>query len=159
MRPTDIDAVLAVQRAAYGDDYQEAAEVLLDKWRIGAAWCHVVERASGCLGYVLAHPWRHDRVPPLHQGLEQASAPDCLFLHDLAIAPSGRGLGLGAELLGAVRSAAPAAFTRITLVSLGEAIEFWQCHGFEPIVMPGDAVDLSSYGAGACLMRRDFVRA
>jgi predicted N-acetyltransferase YhbS len=159
MRSADIDAVLAVQRAAYGDDYQEAAEVLLDKWRAGSAWCHVAELAGQCVGYVLSHPWRHDRVPPLHRRLELPAQPDCLFLHDLAVAPSGRGHGLGAALLRAVHAAAAPSFTQIKLVSLGDATGFWLRNGFKPVMNPCEAAELSSYGEGACHMSQGLVMA
>jgi len=155
MRLGDIDAVLAVQRAAYGDAYQEAADVILDKWRVGGRWCQVAEIDRVCVGYVLAHPWVCDRVPPLHERLVPPACPDGLFLHDLAIASAGRGRGLGAALFDAVRRAGQPAFRRITLVSLKGAVEFWQRHGFRPITAGTDGADVTSYGAGACHMAYD----
>lgn len=159
MRPGDIDAVLAVQRAAYGDAYQEAADVLLDKWRLGERWCQVAEIDQVCVGYVLAHPWGRDRVPPLHERLVPPARPDGLFLHDLAIAPTGRGRGLAAALFDAVRRAGQPAFRRITLVSLAGAVQFWQGHGFRPVAAGANDTDVSSYGPGACHMACDLFTA
>jgi GNAT superfamily N-acetyltransferase len=133
--------------------------VLLDKWRVGERWCQVAEIDQVCVGYVLAHPWVRDRVPPLHERLVPPARPDCLFLHDLAIASAGRGRGLAAALFDAVRRAGEPAFRQITLVSLSEAAEFWQRRGFRPLTAGTNGADVSSYGAGACHMACDLLTA
>lgn len=71
--PADLPAVLAVQRAAYGDAYQESAVVLGAKLARAPGGCWLAEGRDGVLGYVFAHPWAAE-PPPLHVALADARA-------------------------------------------------------------------------------------
>ncbi|WP_248281098.1 GNAT family N-acetyltransferase [Azoarcus sp. TTM-91] len=150
MRSGDLPAVLQVQRAAYGDGYQESAEVLGAKLALAPAFCWVVEHGGAVGAYVFAHPWRRQAPPPLHSRLAHLPpAADCLFVHDVAVLPALRGAGAAGALFRQV--AAEAALRRmscLTLVALADAIAYWQRHGFsaQSTGLP------EGYGTGAAFM-------
>ena len=151
MRAADLDAVLRIQREAYGDAYQESAEVLGRKLDISPGACWLAERGGEALGYVFAHPWRAG-APPLHERIDSLPArADHGFLHDLAVSPRARGLGVGRSLFGKVTNwSAQAGHRALTLVALADAVGYWHGLGFAavPQVLP------DAYGAGAQFMRR-----
>lgn len=157
MGPEDLDAVMAVQRAAYAPPYHESGEVLAAKQVLGGALCQVAEDAGSCVGYVLAHPWSLAQLPPLHRVCAAPPAPDGVFLHDLALAPAARGTGLGQRLLAAVEAAVAGRFERIGLISLPAALGFWHRHGFvaEPAADPAAC----GYGIGARYLTRTVLSA
>ncbi len=156
MLADDLPAVLTVQRLAYGDAYQEAAEVLDAKRQRSPAACWVACDAEGVAGYVFAHDWPGDAPPPLHAALPPVGASSCGFLHDLAVAPRAHGCGLGAALFLAVQQWSVAAgHEALNLVSLDSAVAYWRRAGFAPIT-PADASVLVAYGDGACFMRRSL---
>lgn len=154
MLETDLPAVLAVQRLAYGDGYQESAAVLGAKLRLAPAACWVADDGEGALGYVFSHPWGA-MPPPLHTALSDVPADACaMFLHDLAVVPAGRGGGIAARLFDRVRARAVASgLERISLVALGDARAFWARRGFVSARgRAGDARLPAGYGAGAEFM-------
>ncbi|MBV2263655.1 MAG: GNAT family N-acetyltransferase [Thauera sp.] len=148
MRAADLPDVLAIQRAAYGDGYQETAAVLARKLALAPQACWLAQADGAAVGYVFAHPWDDAGAPPLHAAL--ATLPACAahgFVHDLAVAPAARGLGVAAALFGRVRDwSAGAGHRGIRLVALADAVPFWARQGFAALP-PG-------YGAGARLMER-----
>ncbi|WP_260851624.1 GNAT family N-acetyltransferase [Denitromonas ohlonensis] len=153
MTADDLSAVLVVQRLAYGDAYQEAAEVLDAKRQRSPAACWVACDAAGMAGYVFAHDWPGDAPPPLHTALPAAAVSTCGFLHDLAVVPRAHGGGVGAALFAAVQQWSLAAgHEALNLVSLASAAEYWQRFGFVPIVSSERSV-MAAYGDGACFMR------
>ncbi len=154
MKASDLPAVMRIQRAAYGDAYQESAAVLGRKLELAPDGCWLAERGGEPAAYVFAHPWRADAPPPLHAPL--AALPDqadCVFMHDLAVAPSARGGGVAAGLLRGVAGWASRQGARsLNLVALADAAAFWARHGFTPV--PGGEDLAAGYGAGALFMRR-----
>ena len=157
MQPGDLPAVMAIQREAYGDAYQESMQVLGDKLALAPQGCWLAECNGVAVAYVLSHPWHSVAPPPLHAPLHEVpSVPQCLFLHDLAVVPAARSGGVAARLLERVTDwAVTQRVSRIALVALASAAGFWGRQGFVPVthssVMPDS---LSGYGAGALLMQR-----
>lgn len=150
MRVDDLGAVLRIQREAYGDAYQESAEVLGRKLGLAPGACWLAESGGEALGYVFAHPWAAD-APPLHERIEDLPAQaDHGFLHDLAVSPRARGLGVGRGLFGKVRCwSEQAGLGALTLVALADAAAYWRGLGFTavPLALP------TGYGVGAQFMR------
>ena len=148
----DLPDVLAIQRAAYGDGYQESAAVLARKLALAPQACWLAQADGAAVGYVFAHPWDDVGAPSLHAPL--AILPACAahgFVHDLAVAPAARGLGVAAALFGRVRDwSAGAGHRGMRLVALADAVPFWVRQGFAalPAALP------PGYGAGARLMER-----
>ena len=152
LRAADLPVVLAIQRAAYGDGYQESAAVLGRKLALAPQACWMAHRGDDALGYVFAHPWDAAGAPPLHVALAALPAgADRGFVHDLAVSPAARGLGVAAALFGRVRDWSRAAgHVGMRLVALGDAVPFWTRLGFS--ALPSDLP--AAYGDGACLMER-----
>src|SRR5690606_37320286 len=99
------------------------------------ASCWGAEAGGVLLGYAFAHPWRRASPPPLHAALESLpAAADAMFVHDVAIAACARGHGLAARLLARIEAAARAGgYPALSLVALGDALTYWQRHGFVPV--------------------------
>jgi GNAT superfamily N-acetyltransferase len=150
MRMDDLDAVLRIQREAYGDDYQESAQVLGRKLRLAPDACWFAERDGVGLGYVFAHPWSAD-APRLHAPIVTLPpVADHGFLHDLAVSPRARGERLGGRLFAQVLDWSRAAGHRgLQLVALADAVGFWRRLGFVPCAQALP----EGYGKGAVLMR------
>lgn len=146
----DLDAVLAVQRAAYGDAYQESASVLARKLALAPGACWIAELDGRGVGYVFAHPWAGMEPPALHAELPCLPEGERLaFLHDLAVSPEARGAGVAAVLLDRVRDwCTRSGLRRMVLVALEDAVAFWLRHDFVLIDQPVPP----SYGDGARLM-------
>ena len=149
LRAADLPAVLAIQHAAYGAGYQESAAVLGRKLEFAPRACWLAHMDEVAVGYVFAHPWSDAGAPPLHAPLVLPAAADRGFVHDLAVLPAARGLGVAATLFTCVRAWSSAAGHRgMRLVALADAVPFWKRQGFQalPATLP------AGYGDGACLM-------
>ena len=159
-----IEAVLAVQAHAYGPDLLESAEVLASKMAAGRAFClgagHDAAYGakngseSALRGYAIALPWHSACAPQWNHAAAPADVPDCVYLHDLAIAPECRGQGLAVSLLrGVLQSARALGLRRAVLVAVQGADVYWQRHGFAQAVPPQS---LRSFGEGAVWMTRSL---
>ena len=109
-------------------------------------------------GYAIALPWHSSRAPQWNHatastgGPAAASAPDCVYLHDFAIAPAHRGQRLAALLLRQVlQNARAAGLRQAVLVAVQGADAWWLRHGFTPAAPPQP---LASFGAAAVWMTR-----
>lgn len=145
MTPADLPAVLAVQRACYLPAMNEPAAVLRERLVQAPdfAWIAAVDREIQA--YLVGYPSRLGKITPLGGRFEPSARPDCLYLHDLAVAPSAGGRGLGSQLLRhalAQRPGWPAA-----LVCVQQALPFWQRAGFaeRPLADPAQAARLAGY--------------
>lgn len=159
MRVGDLPGVLAVQRQAYGDAFQEECAVFEAKLRLApdAAW--LAEQDGAAVAYLFAHPWSGCLPPALNVPLAMLPGEaDCAYLHDLAVAPQARGSGVASKLIESFsRWAGATGFERSMLVAVGDAQEFWARLGFEPLEA-GEALRgrLAAYGARAACMQRDL---
>jgi len=158
----DLAAILAVQAQCYGHALIESAEALASRLALSPSTCHVACDAHGRLvAYLFTHPWPADSLPALDGTLQPPPASDLLwFVHDMAIAPAGRGRGVAASLFDAALEAARAAgLRRSRLIAVQSAADWWRRHGYAPA--PADtaarhAAKLAAYGADAILMEREL---
>lgn len=153
LRSDDLPAVLEIQLAAYGAGYQESAAVLGRKLELAPGGCWLAHMGgAAAVGYVFAHPWDGAGAPALHAPLASIPAGAAHgFVHDLAVSPAARGLGVAAALLARVRAWSSAAGHRsMRLVALADAVPFWARYGFAtlPVAPP------AAYGEAARLMER-----
>ena len=85
--------------------------------------CWLAHMDEVAVGYVFAHPWSDAGAPPLHAPLVLPAAADRGFVHDLAVLPAARGLGVAATLFACVRAWSSAAGHRgMRLVALADAV-------------------------------------
>lgn len=134
----------------------ERREVFEEKLRLFPTGCFAFETAGGVAGYALAHPWTLDDIPPLDSFLKRLpSAPDCLYLHDVALLPAARGAGAAAALLTTLtRIASDRNLPALALVSVYGTARLWGRLGFEettPTKKLGDYGPTARYMYRRCL--------
>ncbi|WP_221227670.1 GNAT family N-acetyltransferase [Rhodocyclus tenuis] len=148
MTAVDIDGVVAVQRLCYPPAMNEPAAIIRSRLATAPAFAWVAASDAGICAYLVGYPSLLGKVTALGGGFVVPAAPDCLYLHDLAVAPRALGRGVAGALLRLARDAASAAgFSRAALVSVQDSLAFWQKQGFSagPALTPQQRVNLASY--------------
>lgn len=151
MATGDLDAVVAISDAVHGA-FTEPKAVFAERLALYPAGCRVFERDSAIAGFLVTHPWQSGAVPKLGALLGALPAIcDVYYLHDIALLPSARGTGAGAEATAfVVRQAARAGCAAIALVAVAGADSYWRAQGFD-YARPGAP---GPYGAGTYVMTR-----
>lgn len=158
MRHDDLGAVLALQHQCYVPAFHEPLAAFASKLTAAPDSCWVAqdEQARVC-AYLVCVPVEGPALPALHAPDHRpARAPDWLYLHDMAIAPFARGLGLAPRLLAhALTYAREAGLARVGLIAVQDSCGFWQKQGFEadrgsPSVPPDK---LATFGPDAVFMQ------
>jgi GNAT superfamily N-acetyltransferase len=138
--------------------YPERAEVPSERLSLFPNGCFAAGDGGGLVGYAISHPGTLGRPPMLDTLLGALPAsPDCLYLHDVALLPAVRGLGLGAALLDRlIEVARGRRLGHLALVAVNRSVPYWTAHGFaQPDVRPaGLAAKLASYGGDAAYLVR-----
>ena len=215
LQPDDLPALMAVQRAAYGDGFMESTEVFARRLAspvncslallLDGALCAYLAAYHSVLGkvtplhgdfeppvgtgfmestevfarrlaspvncslallldgalcaYLAAYHSVLGKVTPLHGDFEPpvGTAPDTLYLHDMAVLPGMAGQGLPQRLLQPLwEQAAARGLRQSALVSVQGSEGYWQRHGYvaQPLHQPEQQQRLASYGEGAVYMAR-----
>ncbi len=128
----DWPAIDFVQRSSFPPPAVESVSCLQSIAAAAPEMCAVAESEEGMLGYMLAHPWVPDDLPPLNEPLTKCPpGASCLFIHDLALLPSARGRGLASEMVRRLLATAEAEeMTSASLLSVQGTTEFWARFGF-----------------------------
>ena len=155
MTTDDLEAVIAIQARAHLPEFHESRESFACKLaRAGQTAWLALDEAGRAMGYCLALVWHTELpLPELDAGhLVPVLAPDCLYLHDLAVVPEAGGQGVGRHLAGAVcAEAAAQGLEGVLLVALDGSAGWWRRLGW---------CDLSTrtapagYGPGAAVLFR-----
>ncbi len=127
-------AVDHIQSVAYPPKMREPLASLQFHWAIAPAYCWIASQGETPLGYILAHPWPLRLAPPLKQ-LHYTIPPgtDALYIHDLALSPAARGLGVATALVQKVLDTAQGqGLSQAALISVQGTQGFWQRFGFAP---------------------------
>jgi ribosomal protein S18 acetylase RimI-like enzyme len=155
MREEDLDAVLAVQAAAYPPAMQEAAALLRARLRSAPSTALVACLDGAVCAYVFAYPSSLGKVTPLDAPFAPAPAPDTLYLHDLAVAPHALGRGLARRMVARLLARAAADGLRHTaLVSVQDSRAFWESLGYREDEKRLRCAALASYPGTAIYMTR-----
>ena len=132
----------------------ERSEVFAAKLRLFPEGCRMLMREGQPVGYAIAHPWPLDDVPPLDEVFGALpTAPDCLFLHDVALRPPARRQGAGhayAAEMAAIASGRGLA--ALALVSVYDSFPIWEACGFRFRTSPQLVAKLGPYGEMARYM-------
>lgn len=163
MTAADLPAVLDVQAQCYGSHFLESEDALASRLALSPSTCWVAEdpsRSGALAAYLLTHPWPQDSLPPLDVVLTRHwtdDDPDLLwFVHDMAVAPAGRGEGLAVRLYHAARDVALAKGLRASrLIAVQSAAPWWRRLGYAPMGAEAAAPyaeKLAGYGNGAVMM-------
>ncbi|EON11320.1 hypothetical protein C266_22198 [Pandoraea sp. SD6-2] len=164
MLPGDISQVLTVQAQAYRDPMHESEATLASRLTLSASTCWVAVDADSApapvAGYLFTHPWRIAAPPPLDTVLDALpDAPDCWYVHDMALAPRTRGAGVASQLYAvALASAQSLGLRASALVAVQQSQGFWARFGYAAAadVSPLIAAKLAGYGDGAVFMTRNL---
>ncbi|MCW2237236.1 GNAT family N-acetyltransferase [Azospirillum canadense] len=160
MEPADLDRVMAIAEVVH-PDYPEERAVFAERLALFPDGCLMALADGGAngapVGYAVMHPGRLGAPPPLDSplgGLPEGA--DCLYLHDVALLPSARGLGLGVSMMERMEGiAAGRGFGWLALTSTPKARAFWDRNGFVAYDGgPALAAKLASYGGGMAYMTR-----
>jgi GNAT superfamily N-acetyltransferase len=155
MRQSDLPAIVAISERAH-PLFPEDPEVFAEKQRLFGPFCFTLDHAEEVAGYCFAHPWMSNRAPPLNRLIgSPPRSPDCLFVHDVALAPGARGKGASGALIEILEGvAARHKLPAITLVSLYGSDRVWSRCGFAPADI--SAVEIKAYGPSALYMRKSL---
>jgi len=162
MTPVDLDAVLALQQRCYGVGFLERREAFAAKLAVAQGLeCSWMARRDGePLAYAVSLPVCEATLPALDSPhCERPAAPVLLYLHDMAVAPEARSLGLAARLLARITERARALqLPRIGLVAVQGSVPYWQRQGFvEPMQSSAALANkLASFGEDARFLTRSL---
>lgn len=147
----DIPAVLAIAGQLH-PELPERLEVLAEKRRLFPDGGRKLVAGGVMVGYGLAHPWRLNAAPKLNAFMEKLpAAADCLYLHDVAVLPEGRGRGAtGAYVVYLEGLARKLGLGYLALVSVYGTVPLWEKLGFKTVL--AGAPPLPSYGPTAAYM-------
>lgn len=153
----DLDQIMAIQMLCYYAIEPESRLSMASKIIASPDTCFVVKERDMVRGYLLAIPVMSGEPPALDsEACDLAGGADCLYLHDLAVHPESRGLGVGCILVRQFMNIAhKKKFRHASLVSIQDSFRFWQKQGFEAIV-PSEKLQskLMTYGQDAIYMEK-----
>lgn len=155
LRMEDMAAAADLQALAYTELYHEPQDILTSRVAVAAPFCWGAFEGETLLAYILSHPWPAGSPPAIGIVLPPPRPTDNWFIHDLAIGPQARGLGLGRALVAAAAGAArDAGLVRGDLVAVQGAWRFWEKFGYaSPSVVPEALkAKVAGYGADARYM-------
>jgi GNAT superfamily N-acetyltransferase len=145
----EIEEVIKIQKLSYSKLYWESGEIfarMVDVYPKGCIGLYANDLLSG---YVFFHPYQEDRVKPLNHMFKLVGTEDCVYLHDLAILPDYRGLGLSRVLMDFVDlETCNIGFVTQCLVAVQGSHSFWHKYGFKIIN------EVENYGLSAYYMKR-----
>jgi len=160
MNGKDLSAVLYIQGECYTEIEPESKGSLHSKLLASPSTCFVASVGSEMVGYLISLPWIFAAPPMLNApACEMPAFPDCLYLHDLAIAPPARKTGAGQALVKKFLSRLQELnFDRAALIAVQASANYWRRHGFrsvkttdslrEKLSSYGESVDYMEYLAG-----------
>jgi GNAT superfamily N-acetyltransferase len=158
MKSADLPSVWLVQCACYSSFEPETQACLGAKREASPLSCFVAVQGEVLLGYVIAMPWVFGVVPALNDpSCNLPAQADCLYLHDMAIAPVAAGQGVGQRLFDAVTAVADKLeLPKLTLTAVAGAEGYWQRLGFVPVALPLSAAKVAQYGGNITYMSREM---
>ncbi|NKI69667.1 GNAT family N-acetyltransferase [Collimonas pratensis] len=135
MLESDIPAVMRIQAECYPPAMLESEEVFRARLALTPATCWIWAPApDSAAAYLFSYPSNKDAITPLGSPFKLASAPDCLYLHDLAVAPGARGQRAANLLVAAALGHARAAnLGWSALVSVQQSQAFWGSLGYNAV--------------------------
>jgi len=162
MLPSDISAVLAIQEQAYVDEVLEDEHVIRERLIIAPETAWVIESENDVHAYLVGYPSTQGSLTALGDFFAPAREPDCLYLHDLAVASTAAGRGYAAALIHhAMTAASNKGLNAAALISVQNSVGFWQRHGFEVVsnLDESQQARLQTYAGPAFYMQNEALLA
>ncbi len=156
MIEADLDDVSRIAAAAHPEALSERPDVFAEKLGLFPRGCLAFALGERVAGYAFSHPWMLGDAPALDAFLGALpESPDCLYLHDLAIAAEARGRGEAARAIASLTALAAAErLGALALIAVQGTDRFWTRAGFLDAPAPRLAAKLAGYGPGARYMIR-----
>jgi ribosomal protein S18 acetylase RimI-like enzyme len=158
MTAADLGAVIRIQAEAYVDEMLESAEVIEARFAAVPECAWVVEIARQVCGYLVGYQSPLGKLTPWGAEFEHAPAAKSLYLHDLAIGASARGLKLGPALVNhALTEVKQRKLKSAALISVQNSKAFWHSLGFEDYSLAAEdqLANLASYAGPAYYLVRN----
>lgn len=136
-------------------DLEEGDYVFAERVKLFPEGCLVLKEGDEVCGYAISHPIRHGQPPTLDSLLGEIT-PDAsqYYIHDVAILPRFRGLGLAGECVRRLLEVAKR-YPTTCLVSVYGTVPFWSRFGFVTEPVDGSLSDkLREYGEDATFLSR-----
>ncbi|SFA69161.1 Acetyltransferase (GNAT) family protein [Collimonas sp. OK607] len=135
MSEHDIPAVMRIQAECYPSLMQESEAVFRARLDLTPATCWVWStQEHDPAAYLFSYPSNKDVVTALDQPFKIAATPNCLYLHDLAVAPDARGRQAGNVLVAAaLKHARESGMRWSALVSVQQSQKFWGALGYSAV--------------------------
>jgi len=149
MSDRDIPAVMRIQSECYPEPMCESEAVFRARLALAPATCWIWSgHRQGAGAYLFSYPSSNGAVTALDHPFKIPAAPDCLYLHDLAVAPGAAGRRAANALAAAAQEKARADGLRWSaLVSVQQSQAFWETLGYAAVEsLPSPAREnLASY--------------
>lgn len=131
----DLEDLLLVQRAAYGDIYIESKEIFHTKLIVSKETCLAGIKENRLAGYCIGFNWQSGLPVPLHSDIREIPHQEnSYYLHDIAIHPDFEGQGLAKQFLEkSIEIAKQRGFKSVELTAVQKAATYWQKFGFRPM--------------------------
>ncbi len=156
MRDEDFQDVIAIQTKLFTDDLHEDISILRRRCELYPDGCWSVTHEGQVVGYLVSNPWTLSCPPMLGAIIDSLPrSPDCVYLHDIGIAPNMSGRGVGRKVVTAFKDfVREQGFSTISLVAVMNTRRFWEKHGFSPAELDEDNRRqlAEHYGQDACYM-------
>lgn len=157
MHTDDLPEIMDIQLEVYNDALQETPEIIAQRLAQVPDLALVAEDSQGICGYLFSYRSQRGAITPLDGVFVEPKHSDCVYLHDLAVAPRALKRGIGPSLVKRkFQMARQAGFQHCSLVSVQDSAPFWQHLGFQTqtAINPQQANALNSYGVPALYMHR-----
>ncbi len=157
MRTDDLPEIMDIQLEIYNDELQETPEVIAQRLAQVPDLALVAEDTKGICGYLFSYRSQRGAITPLDGVFVEPAHSDCLYLHDLGVAPRALKRGIGPSLVQhKLHIARQAGLKHCCLVSVQNSAPFWQHLGFQTqkTINPQQANALESYGVPAVYMQK-----
>lgn len=155
MAEADIHAVLEIQAVCYTAVAPESQESLHAKLSVSQSTCFIASLEGTAVGYLISLPWEFSNPPALNaETCQLPVSPNCLYLHDLAVAPSARKLGTGRALVEAfLTQLRELDLGCASLIAVQNSAPYWERYGFRAVALSEPLkAKLSTYGEGIVYM-------
>lgn len=157
MHADDLPEIMDIQLEVYSDALQETPEIIAQRLAQVPDLSLVAEDPQGICGYLFSYRSERGTITPLDGVFVEPAQSDCLYLHDLAVAPRALKRGIGPSLVKhKLQMARQAGLQHCSLVSVQDSAAFWQRLGFQTqaVTHPQQSTALASYGVPAVYMQK-----
>lgn len=155
MTPADLPTVNQIAETIH-PAYPEDASIFADRLHLYPPGCLALELHQTIQGYAIGHPSLIQHPPPLNTLLSHLPHhPDTFHIHDLALLPAARGAGHAITAIDIfIEQAKALALPRMSLIAVGQSLNFWRRNGFEIADQTPVQASLATYGGNAIFMTR-----